>query len=115
VKLPFCVACGAKNDLQHHHLVTRKEGGSDDETNLITLCTACHYKLHQRQIDGTYNRQQRHLEGIKQAKAKGVKFGRKPKLSPYQRAEAIKRRASGETLASIAKSYAISMISRLQA
>jgi hypothetical protein len=41
--------------------------------------------------------------------------GRKPKLSPYQRAEAIKRRAAGETLASIARSYGvdISMISRL--
>jgi hypothetical protein len=39
----------------------------------------------------------------------------KPKLSPYQRAEAIKRRAAGETLASIARTYAVdlSMISRL--
>jgi hypothetical protein len=47
--------------------------------------------------------------------AKGVKFGRKRKLSDYQRAEAIKRREAGETLASIAKSYAVdlSMISRL--
>jgi hypothetical protein len=47
--------------------------------------------------------------------AKGVKFGRKPKLSDYQRKEAIERRAAGETLAEIAKSYAvdISMISRL--
>jgi hypothetical protein len=47
--------------------------------------------------------------------ANGKKFGRKPKLSEYQRQEAIKRRAAGETLASIAKSYAvnISMISRL--
>ena len=46
--------------------------------------------------------------------ANGVKFGRKPKLSDYQRQEAIKRRAAGETLASIAKSYAVdlSMISR---
>ena len=45
----------------------------------------------------------------------GIKFGRKPKLSEYQRKEAIKRRAAGETLAEIAKSYAvdISMISRL--
>ena len=53
-------------------------------------------------------------EGRKRAMANGVKFGRKPKLSPYQRAEAIKRRAAGETLASIARSYAvdISMISR---
>ena len=55
-------------------------------------------------------------EGRKRAMAAGVKFGRKPKLSEYQRAEAIKRRASGETLASIARSYAvdISMISRLR-
>jgi hypothetical protein len=54
-------------------------------------------------------------EGRKRAMAAGVKFGRKPKLSDYQRKEAIKRRAAGETLASIAKSYAvdISMISRL--
>ena len=54
-------------------------------------------------------------EGRRREMAKGVKFGRKPKLSPYQRAEAIKRRAAGETLASIARSYAVdlSMISRL--
>src|SRR5215813_503966 len=54
-------------------------------------------------------------EGRKRAMAAGVKFGRKPKLSPYQRAEAIKRRAAGETLTSIARSYgvAISMISRM--
>jgi hypothetical protein len=41
--------------------------------------------------------------------ANGVKFGRKPKLSPYQRAEAIKRREAGETLASIARSYAVDL------
>jgi DNA invertase Pin-like site-specific DNA recombinase len=54
-------------------------------------------------------------EGRKRAMANGVKFGRKPKLSSYQRTEAIRRRAAGETLASIAKSYAVhvSMISRL--
>ena len=54
-------------------------------------------------------------EGRKRAMAAGVKFGRKRKLSDYQRAEAIKRRDAGETLAAIAKSYSvdISMISRL--
>jgi DNA invertase Pin-like site-specific DNA recombinase len=41
-------------------------------------------------------------DGRKRAIAAGVKFGRKPKLSDFQRAEAIKRRAAGETLASIA-------------
>ena len=55
-------------------------------------------------------------EGRKRAMAAGVKFGRKRKLSDFQRQEAVKRRAAGETLASIAKSYAvdISMISRLE-
>jgi DNA invertase Pin-like site-specific DNA recombinase len=54
-------------------------------------------------------------EGRKRAMANGIKFGRKRKLSDYQRAEAIKRRGDGESLTSIAKSYgvAISMISRL--
>jgi DNA invertase Pin-like site-specific DNA recombinase len=54
-------------------------------------------------------------DGRKRAMAAGVKFGRKRKLSDYQRAEAVKRRKAGETLAAIAKSYGvdISMISRL--
>ena len=45
----------------------------------------------------------------------GTKFGRPRKLSDYQRQEAIKRRADGETLAAISKSYGVSiaMISRL--
>jgi DNA invertase Pin-like site-specific DNA recombinase len=56
-------------------------------------------------------------EGRRRAMGAGVKFGRKPKLSDFQRQEAIKRRAAGERLADIAKSYAvdISMISRLEA
>ena len=37
----------------------------------------------------------------------GIKFSRKRKLSDYQRAEVIKCRAAGETLASIAKSYGV--------
>ena len=58
---------------------------------------------------------ERTSEGRKRAVVEGVKFGRKRMLSEYQRAEAIRRRDSGETLAAIAKSYgvAISMISRL--
>jgi hypothetical protein len=37
-----------------------------------------------------------------------VKFGRKPSLTPYQRAEALRRRANGETLVEIAKSFNVS-------
>jgi 5-methylcytosine-specific restriction endonuclease McrA len=117
VKFPICVACGSTDDLQHHHVVTRAEGGSNDAANLITLCHGCHLKLHTRQKNGAYNSGQLIREGFARARAAGVRLGRKRKLSDYQRAEAIKRRAAGETLASIAKSYGVdhSMISRLKA
>jgi hypothetical protein len=36
--------------------------------------------------------------------AKGVKFGRKPKLTKYQRQEALARKQNGEPLTEIAKS-----------
>jgi len=52
------------------------------------------------------------------AKAQGVKFGRKPKLTPHQQREAIQRRdVDGETVRAIARSYAVShqTISRLKA
>ena len=56
-------------------------------------------------------------EGRKRAMAKGVRFGRKPKLTAHQRQEAIARRDAGETLVEIARSYNVdqSMISRLAA
>jgi len=47
--------------------------------------------------------------GRERAMAAGVKFGRKRKLSVYQRAEAMKRRANGETLAAIAKFYGVAI------
>jgi len=57
----------------------------------------------------------RTAEGRTRAKARGVRFGRKPSLTPHQRAEALARRAAGETLTDIARSYAVShtTISRL--
>jgi len=54
-------------------------------------------------------------EGRDRAMAKGVAFGRKPKLTHHQRLEAIARRNAGETVQSIARSYNVhySMIVRL--
>jgi DNA invertase Pin-like site-specific DNA recombinase len=54
-------------------------------------------------------------EGRKRAQARGVRFGRKPKLSRYQIEEAIARREAGETLIDIRRSYSVShsTISRL--
>jgi DNA invertase Pin-like site-specific DNA recombinase len=46
-------------------------------------------------------------EGRKRAMAKGVKFGRPPKLSPHQRKEAIERLRNGETQADIVRTYGV--------
>jgi DNA invertase Pin-like site-specific DNA recombinase len=55
--------------------------------------------------------------GQARAVARGVKLGRKPKLTPKQEQDALRRRKKGETLATIAESYNVShsTISRLVA
>ena len=55
-------------------------------------------------------------EGRERAEARGVKLGRKPKLSTEQRREALARRTAGETLMEIARTYNVSFatISRLR-
>jgi DNA invertase Pin-like site-specific DNA recombinase len=54
-------------------------------------------------------------EGRKRAQARGVRFGRPMKLSRYQIEEALARRAAGEAMADIGRSYGVShsTISRL--
>ena len=46
MKHAYCVACGSKEHLTQHHLVPRSIGGSDEDSNLITLCGSCHAKAH---------------------------------------------------------------------
>ena len=55
-------------------------------------------------------------EGRDRAKARGVRLGRKPKLTAHQRREALVRRGAGEPVVEIARSYGVhhSTISRLQ-
>lgn len=54
-------------------------------------------------------------DGRKRAMSRGVRFGRKPKLTPHQAREALARREAGEPLVEIARSYNVShsTISRL--
>ena len=49
-----CQICCKKEGYKHknnvpletHHIVPRSQGGSDDPSNLITLCPTCHKKIH---------------------------------------------------------------------
>jgi DNA invertase Pin-like site-specific DNA recombinase len=57
----------------------------------------------------------RTAEGRERAKARGVRLGRRPKLTPHQQQEARRRRESGEPIRDIARSYNVhnSTIARL--
>ena len=83
---------------------------TSDFAELVLAMLGVAAKLERRRIE------ERTARGRADAKAKGVKFGRKPKLTAHQRREAVKRRdADGETLRSIARSYNVhaATISRL--
>src|SRR5437899_5092620 len=53
-------------------------------------------------------------EGRERAKARGVKMGRKPKLTPHQKQEVLRPKENGEAVREIARSYNVhnSTISR---
>ena len=80
-----------------------------DFAELVLAMLGVAAKLERRRII------ERTARGRADAKAKGVKFGRKPSLTPHQQREAVKRIEEGETQRSIARSYNVSQatISRL--
>jgi DNA invertase Pin-like site-specific DNA recombinase len=81
-----------------------------DFAELVLAMLGVAAKLERRRI------MERTARGRADAKAKGVKFGRKPKLTQHQQREAVRRRdKDGETLRSIGRSYNVSAqtISRL--
>jgi hypothetical protein len=75
MKLNFCAVCGKPDDdgiLEFHHFIPKSEGGSDDETNLLTLCYSCHGVIH-----GIFRKNIKDLtkKGLKKAKESGKRLG----------------------------------------
>ena len=61
-----CQCCGKKNcRLEVHHIKFRSNGGTDDEENLITLCTDCHKGVHAGTI--VLNKKPKRSKGLKHA------------------------------------------------
>jgi DNA invertase Pin-like site-specific DNA recombinase len=75
---------------------------TSDFAELVLAMLGVAAKLERRRIA------ERTARGRADAKAKGVQFGRKPKLTPHQRREIQERLATGETQRSIARSYNVS-------
>lgn len=46
----YCKGKHKDSKLEVHHIVFRSQGGSDEESNLITLCHTCHNLLHKGEI-----------------------------------------------------------------
>jgi DNA invertase Pin-like site-specific DNA recombinase len=85
---------------------------TSDYAEIVLATLGIVAKLERRRI------KERTARGRPDGKAKGVKFGRKPKLTAHQKREAIKRRdVEGETLRSIGRSHNVSAatIQRLRA
>ena len=82
---------------------------TSDFADLVLAMLGVSAKLERRRIA------ERTARGRADAKAKGVQFGRKPKLTLHQQREAHLRLEAGETQRSIARSYNVSQatISRL--
>jgi DNA invertase Pin-like site-specific DNA recombinase len=84
---------------------------TSDFAELVLAMLGVAAKLERRRI------MERTARGRADAKAKGVRFGRKPTLTLHQQKEARKRIEAGETQRSVARSYNVSQstISRLGA
>ena len=82
---------------------------TSDFAELVLAMLGVAAKLERRRI------MERTARGRADAKAKGVRFGRKPILTPHQQKEARERIDAGETQRSVARSFNVSQatISRL--
>ena len=46
MKQDKCAVCGTTKNLEHHHIIPKADGGTDDETNFLTLCGKHHAAIH---------------------------------------------------------------------
>ena len=49
-----CRSCFSRNSLHVHHIIFRSQQGTDETSNLITLCSSCHDGVHKDVKDGQY-------------------------------------------------------------
>ena len=43
-----CRECGKAGRLEVHHVIRLKDGGTNDLSNLLTLCVGCHLAAHKQ-------------------------------------------------------------------
>lgn len=94
-----CFECGVET-LGIHHVVPVSLGG----TKVIPLCEGCHNLVHGGLMSGRLIR-----EGLRKARAKGIKLGAPLKLTPDIALKASSLRSEGFSYKDIAKALDISV------
>ena len=75
-----CINCNTDcgDNIIFHHVIPISIGGTENNSNIVPLCTNCHRKLHNiSQKNSTISHSELVRAGIKKAKEKGIKVGRK--------------------------------------
>jgi hypothetical protein len=113
MRLDFCAACGTTEDLHQHHIDPIILSGAErvvgDYTDQITLCTYHHNMIHGR--SGQYNHKELVKIGLRKAKERGIKLGRKSKTNASQKKEIQEKVQSGLSISKVALEYGISRAS----
>ena len=79
MKQDKCAVCGTTKNLENHHIIPKEDGGTDDETNFLTLCAKHHAAMHGLEL----------TRGRKS-------WGKKPKQSGnYSKSRSRKRSSNG--------------------
>lgn len=60
-----CILCGGKENLQRHHLIQRKNNGTNVQENIVYLCRSCHEDVHAGRVYIP-------VDGVKQWRALGT-------------------------------------------
>ena len=74
-----CSNCGCEvgNHIVFHHIIPIAAGGKNIDSNIVPLCTNCHYKIHNISNNNKISHSELTKIGIEKAKARGVQIGRK--------------------------------------
>tara|TARA_Y100001938_G_C8005494_1_gene387077 strand:+ start:64 stop:450 length:387 start_codon:yes stop_codon:yes gene_type:complete len=105
----FCVLCGTKDNLHNHHIIPRsKVGGTNDKTNIITLCTTHHATIHSLRPETWNKHSQLVREGQKKARERGVVLGRRTNLNDITKSRIVEMKLQGIGLKKIEKETRVS-------
>jgi hypothetical protein len=95
MKFNFCCICGITDSLHHHHIIPVSKGGSDEETNIITLCNKHHAWIHGLKPTAWNNHANLVREGLENARKKGRIGGRPTNLTDEVRSKIVEMKGAG--------------------